>query len=519
MSNEIDDVTNWEDDIEKAREEMKELDDSEFWSAPEYSMPENEEPEVKEEDVPEGFDELDVDDDVLAKVFEEENEEIKNIVDNVPDLSEFLTHTIDDVNILSKTLDEKVDMPSDTLSAILDDEKEHLTKLAKIVVNYTKRDELENRQIAKCLNSLKHLDEVLPDKITSGTKLEPNKTTVFSGQDAMINIAAKIHGLRKTHLIHSGFHIVTKKLSSSEIREILRYIDDEGNEIGKVLGMHYYTVDDVVFVQKFSEILKFIVVDSNLKDWQRGTTLVECISYLDFDVIIASICSQLYRQGVKHEMVCPEIDCKYSEVINLDINKIKLIDTSRLTEKATQILLSGKPFDKIKCKAYQKEIKAYKEVEVLPNVTFTLRVPSITTFVRYGIEYIAKLIQALYSDNKTPEQKDIARYRIVNYYKMFLPWIEKVSIFVPETQSTMVVRDRAGFEQLLEKDVWANNKNLKEFVSFFSEAKMVHYGFLGQQCPSCNKVPNPKTNGFVPLDIRSFFFNLLTYQNRKDMKP
>lgn len=515
-NNNEDNEATWEDDIAKAREELKELDDSEFYSAPEYREPVEEAEEVKEV-VPEGFDELDIDDETLDKVFSEEEPKPKE--DNIPNLSQFLSHTTDDVNDLSKFLDEKVDIPSDTLSAILDDEKEHLTKLARIVVNYSKRAEFENRQLNNPEKVLKSIDEVIPDKTSSGTKLEPNKTVVLSGNDAMINIAAKIHGLRKTHLIHSGFHIVTKKLSSSEIREILRYIDDEGNEIGKVLGMHYYTVDDVVFVQKFSEILKFIVVDSNLKDWQRGTTLIECISYLDFDVIIASVCAQLYRQGVKHEMVCPEMECKYSEIINLDINKIKLIDTNRLTEKATEILLSGKPFDKIKCKAYQKEIKAYKEVEVLPNVTFTLRVPSITTFVRYGIEYIAKLIQALYSDNKTPEQKDIARYRIVNYYKMFLPWIEKVSVYVPETQSTMVVRDRQGFEQLLEKDVWANNKNLKEFISFFSEAKLVHYGFLGQQCPSCNKVPNPKTNGFIPLDIRSFFFNLLVYQNQKDMKP
>lgn len=505
----------WEERIAEAREEEEKINTE--VEEPKEDVEEREDIEPKEElQLSEGFDNMDIDDELLAKAFEEEKEEVKE-EDNVPDLSAYLFHTTENINDLQKTLDEKIDLPADTLSDILDDEKEHLTKLAKIIVNYTKRAELERRHILAGIETIQLVADAIPDKTSQGKKFDKNKTVVLSGEEAIMNVAARVDGLRKVFLIHSGFYIVLKKLASSEIREILRYIDSEGNELGRILGMHYYTVDDIIVVQKFSEILKMITVDSNLKDWRKGNNLIDCISYLDFDVIIASVCAQLYRNGVKHEMVCPKIECKYQEPITLDITKTKLIDTSKLPEEALHILLAGKPFDKVKCKAYQKVIGAYREVEVRPNMTFTLKVPSISTFISYGSLYIAKLVAALYSDNRTPEQQDIARYRIINYYKMFLPWIEKLTIKDPEDESTIVVRDYKGYEQLLEKDVWANNKNIKNFMSFFSDAKIVHFGFLGQECPVCHCVPDPNTNGFLPLDIRSFFFNLLVYQNQKDI--
>lgn len=510
---------NWEEQIQKAREESentseieKEIPDHEFFSAPEHS--EDSYPETNTSDG-KGFDTVEVSEEEIEKVINDTPSKPEVKIVDIPDISEYHSYTTEDLDILSEKLNEKVDIPAEELSAILDNKDEHLTKLSKIIVNSTKRAEFERKFLEDLKDKIDYLPDLISDKMTKGKTFDKDNKLV-TGNDAKVNISARLHGLRKINLVHSGFFIVTKKLTPSEIRAILHYVDQEEKEIGRILGTHYYSIDDVIIIQKMTELFKYIVVDSNLVNWKND--LLKTMSILDYDLVIGSLVAHLFKNGVKHEMVCPEIDCKYSELVNLDITKTKLIDMSRLNEKALKILLDNKPFDIIKFKAYQKLIGASKTIDVTDQAKFFLKVPTVATFVSYGIEYIAKLITALYSDNRTPTQRDIIEYRMLNYYKMFLPWIEKLTYYNEDGTEDFSTTEPEAWETLLEKDVWENQANVKDFTNFFTETKLVHYGFMGQECPVCKRTPNPKTNGFVPLDIRSFFFNLLMFQNLKDLK-
>ena len=483
----------WEQEIAKAREEVNEP----------ISIEQIEQPI----DESLAFDEVDI---PVVEAIEEK----KVIKKEIPDVSDFISSTTISGIDLQNLLNTDLNLSNEELTEKLKDSNEHITKLARIFYEYTNQQKLEQRNLEKKKDVLKLSEEVIPDKISTGATFDNNK--VLSGEEAKVNIMARIHGIKKIYLVHSGFYIVIRKPDTSELREILRYIDEEEKEIGKILGAHFYTVDDLFFKQKVCEILDHLVVDSNLKNWREKGTLIKAISINDFDIIIHGIVSLMFRNGVKHEIVCPDIECKYVEKIELDLNKTKLIDIEKISQEALSILLSMNNFDVKTYKTYQKYLNLNREVKIKDNIFMYLKVPSISTYLKFGNDFIAKMIKSLYSNNK-PSGEEILEYRVINFYKMFLPWIDKVVFYKEDGSIDFETRDPEAILKLLDKDVWEDSENITEFTSFFNDTVLVHYGFLGQRCPSCNKEPNPQTNGFIPLDIRSFFFNLSVYQIRKDL--
>lgn len=458
-----------------------------------------------------GFDEVIVPEELLNVTAQIEPP--KKLVD-IPNLSDLIAFTTISSDELQKLINENFNMSEEELAEKLNDKSEYITKLARVFYDYTNQQKLEQRMLSKLKDKLKYSDDIVPDKITSGQLFDKSKSLV--GEEAKINMIAATQGLKKIYLPHSGFHIIIRKFETTELREILRYIDEEEKEIGKILGAHFYTVDDIFFKQKVCEILPMLVIDSNLKNWNKKDNLIKAISINDFDCIIHGICSLMYRNGIKHEMICPDIECKYVESVKLDLSKTKLIEYDRLSEKAISILLDASEFNIVRYKQYNEELKLFKTVQVKDKVVLSLKVPSIFTYLKFGLEFVAKMIKFLYSDNK-PVAEEILEYRVINFYKMFLPWIEKVTFYKEDDTVNFETRDPEAISHLLESDVWESNENINEFTNFFSDSVLVHYGFLGQTCPSCGKVPNPTTNGFIPLDIRSFFFNLAIYQIRKKL--
>lgn len=500
-------------DIDKEFE--KEIEDARAQFIEEEKQEEEKAPE--EENI-ESFDSIKVSDEEIEKAFleVEEKEEDKKIQD-IPNISEYLSFTTGDVSDIGIELNKRYNKTEDNLDEILADQTNKVTKLAKIVYHNSNQSAFQARLLESQKESLKDINEIAPDRITRGKSFDERKDKKITGEEARINAIARLQGIKKIKLFNSGFHLIVRRLPSHELREVLKYIDEESKEIGMILGGHYYTVEDVLFKQKFMELLPFFVVDSNLKDWNQKDKLIKSINFLDFDTIIHGVTSLRFREGIKHQMVCPNFDCDYSEDIKLDLNKTKLIDTSKITEKGLKLLLDDSSFNHIKYQAYQKEINAFRVVEVNSETKIHLRTPTIYTYLLHSMNYVSKMIKALYSDNRTPSVQDLFEFRTINYYKQFIPWIEKVS-FYDEAGTFLYETDELSvIEACLEKDMWENNKNLQEFISFFRDVVITHFGFLGEVCPVCEQLPNPKTNGFVPLDIKSFFFNLSVYQLEKDL--
>lgn len=442
----------------------------------------------------------------------EKLEEIKaeskapEVKDNIPDLSDTLML----VPISPEELEEvfvKADMTPEAL-AVAEGTNNKFYRLAKIYSTLTKASRFNLMSMEG--KDLHPVSEVCSDKLSRGKKFDKNK--MLEGEEAVINISARLHGLKKIYLYNSGFHIVVKKIGSMEIKNILDYIDENGVELGRSLGGHFYAMNDIFFVQQVGYLLKQLVVDSNLRKWDHGNNLIKFISINDFPSILGGIASLLFKEGVKYAIECPEVTCDYQEKLVLDVDKLKLVDMQKLGQPAIKRLLSDDEFTAKDYIEYQEAIGAHSEVQINPTTKFELKVPTIFTFVKNGVDLMSKIIEALYADNRTPSNDDILEYRILNYYKSFISWINRAVLYNEDGTLDITTREKKALEDMLEPSIWENHDERDKFVKFFTDSRIVHHGVLGTTCPKCGKTPNPKTNGFMSLDMHSFFFNLSAYR-------
>lgn len=453
--------------------------------------------EVEEE---KGVDELDKEE--MTQVPVDENPD-----DNIPDLSDAFIMT-SAMKAELEAIFVNSDMSPDNL---LKEESTNgkLFRLAKAYSLISKAVELNYEMLEG--KDLQPLKDVCPSKHSYGKKYERH-TTIEDEEEALLQLTARLNSVKKLRLVNSGFYITLKKLSVGEIKAILDQIDDDGKIMGRILGGHFYTLSDYFYVQQISAFLKHIVGGSNLNKWNHGNNLIKFISLNDFNLILGALGEHLFMDGVKYLIECPEESCSYTEKIKLDIADTAIVEWSRLPEEAIKRLFSDDEFTVKDYFKYQELIGASDSVNVTEKIEMKLKVPTIFTFLKHGDVLMARLINALYKDDAAPTDQQMMDYRVLNYYKNFLGWIEKVVCHpVDENDKGCTITKKRAIEELLEPAVWEKNEERTKFLDFFKKSSLVHHGVLGKQCPKCGRVPNPKTNGYIALDMHNFFYNLSAF--------
>lgn len=434
--------------------------------------------------------------------------------DDVPDLSEVLHLTTASLEELEECLKDE-DMSQEALEkAISTDSK--LAKIAKAYHLITKAVQLQGYFLGE--GNIKPVADLISDKTTRGEEF--SKVETLAGNSAIVNVAARLNKIQKVYLYNSGFHIDLRKLSVNEIRNILESIDDEGKEIGRTLGGHFYVMNDIFYIQQIAGRLKDIVVGSNLANWDHGTTLIKHISFNDFDSILGAMGHHLFSKGVKYTLECPS--CNYSEKITLDLNQIKTYDINKMPQEAIERLLNPDTFKSKDFFKYQQAIGAYRNFKFSydgEQGELHMKVPTIMSFLKHGIRLVSYMLRELYGDDdSTPSDQQIFDYRVLNYYKNFLPWIEQLVWLDKDGKPSFKTSEIKALEQVLEPNIWENNPEKEQFLSFIKDTRLTHHGVLGNVCKKCHRAPNPKTNGYIPLDMHAFFYNLSVFYQLRSMR-
>ena len=442
---------------------------------------------------------------------------------DVADLSAKIFMTSGDLKKLSEALN-AIEVTPESAEHILDHDKSNLLQLTIAVAQSTPRVRYQRDQLKKVATNLIPAEEItdgsgtsLANKRTRGATFDKIKTV--TGQAAVINTMARLNPFEKVYLPHSGFHIILRNLEAIEIKNILDSVDQQQREIGRSLGSYYYLLDDLFFIQKTVEILKASVIDSNLEDWQEPNRLIQAINITDHDTILGGYCSAMYKKGVKYKFLCPELSCNYSETKLTDFNKFKMVDYTRLPKEALEILFSPDEFTRERYLKYQNLIGAKRVIDVDETKRLHLKVPSIFTFLKFGSVILSAIIEQIYSQSKHTPEAQLKDLRNIYYWKNFISWVEKL-VFIKETPDEdgnnidFETTEPDAIDKVLESNIWENNPNRQKLLDFFSEAKLVHFAYLGDTCPICKKTPDPDTNGLIPIDVSDFFFNLCLYRLR-----
>ncbi len=431
------------------------------------------------------------------------------------DVSRYITAytgTQEDVNERIK----EIPLPSkEAIAAEMQDPSTYLSKLGASLVNgiVTQQQEF----LKSCLDSFKKsmgtiVQETMQGLVDSRSHGKMTYGGVeLSGEEARLAIVSRSKGVRKLYLYNSGFFVVMRPLPIGELNEIYNTVDSERKEYGRIYGEHFYMLSDLFIKQKVCEIFKRVVVDSNLKNWNVGDTLLSATSLHDYDTILWGMCSLMFRDGIDIGIACTNPECKFKDEIKIDLDKLRVTNFKAMNEAAISFMRVSSHVTLQQVHDYQTNIlRLSREVEFEGNVV-SLCVPNLLVYLDSSnalIEKMFALIRGEVNKQHTYDNPMFNSVVLINFYKMLAPWISKISYYNENKELSFFVSKAEAIQEHLEVDRLENSDLFDKIITFMKETKLSIFASVDLKCPDCGRVPENNTDNFVPFDMEELFFVL-----------
>ena len=331
----------------------------------------------------------------------------------------------------------------------------------------------------------------------------------LSGRDAKLAVLARAKGLRKVHLLNSGFWVTIRPPRIAELSQWYAEVSMETKDFGRLLGGHIFMFSDVLLRRKFMEVFPSLVVDSNLENWRAPERLAKMISIQDFDTIVWACCTLIYKEAITVNVHCTNEDCQYvAENYKVDIDKIRFTNLDAIPEEAysylSKQLVSLDKVSSAQIKQYHKLLGFNKDY-VLGDVTYKLHVPSIHKFIECGSEFIKQIMESLKGVDDGFDG-ELEREVRVNIAKTYLPWVSR--IVTPEFETD----DPEAIAAQMEQDVLQDRSLSDEILNYQYSTKLSYFCYTMLECPKCHKTPSAVLTDYYPLDPTYLFFFLFSRQ-------
>lgn len=370
------------------------------------------------------------------------------------------------------------------------------------------RDVLERNKDIEWNNT--YIDEEKNIKIKDSVpKISKNfNGQKLSGKDAELFILAQNKNIKKIHLLNSGFYVVLRCPTLSELDMLYNSISDKISEYGRMFGTYFYLFNDLEIKRSFLDLIKTCVKSSNLKNWNKGNNLFRHISIHDYPVLLHGLASLMFKEGYEYRYICPY--CDYNEVTNIDVNKLKYSYFSKIPTEGLEILSSSDVKTKTILEKYHSLLDLNKSYTVDNKYTIHLKCPSVFSYIEYGDDFNKTLMDVIQSGNQTL----INEYLRFSYFKIFCPWIEKIDVLNEEGQVNFVVDDIEGkciiLDELQNNDRLSFETVIDPIVDFIKDSQLTSIAIPLNPCPKCNQIPEAAIKGFLPVDMQENFFIMST---------
>lgn len=331
----------------------------------------------------------------------------------------------------------------------------------------------------------------------------------LSGREAKLAVLARAKGLRKVHLLNSGFWVTIRPPRIAELSQWYNDVSMETKDFGRLLGGHVFMFSDVLLRKKFMEVLPLLVVDSNLENWRAPDRLSKMISFHDLDTLIWACCTLIYKEAITVNVHCTNEDCQYvAENYKVDIDKLRFNNLDAIPEEAlgylSKQLVSLDKVSSAQIKQYHKLLGFNKDF-VLGDVTYKLRVPSVYNFIECGTGFIKMIMESL-KGIENGIDNELEREVRINIAKTYLPWVGRV--VTPEFESD----DPEAIAAQMEIDVMTDRSLSDRILDYQFETKLSYFCYTLLECPQCHKTPSSVLKDYYPLDPTYLFFFLFSRQ-------
>lgn len=352
--------------------------------------------------------------------------------------------------------------------------------------------------------------EPIQDKlIRSGVKAIDGQRQKLTGREAKLAILARAKGLRKVHLLNSGFWVTIRPPRIAELSQWYADVSTETKDFGRLLGGHIFMFSDVLLRRKFMEIFPSLVVDSNLENWRAPDRLAKMISIQDFDTIVWACCTLIYKEAITVNVHCTNEECQYvAPNYKIDIDKIRFTNLDAIPEEAysylSKQLVSLDKVSTAQIKQYHKFLGFNKDMTI-NGVVYKLHVPSIYRFIECGAEFIKQIMDSL-KGTDSGFDAELEREVRVNVAKTYLPWVSR--IVTPDFETD----DPEAITAQMEMDVLENKTLSDEILQYQYSTKLSYFCYTMLECPKCHKTPSKVLHDYYPLDPTYLFFFLFSRQ-------
>jgi hypothetical protein len=373
------------------------------------------------------------------------------------------------------------------------------------------------------LNSVYKKDGVvLKTRQLGSGKTKAGTTTTLSGNDALMAFEYRRSksqgGGYKLPLYNSGISIDLITPTGNDLQTMLFNCGAVDRELGTSSGAHYFAYSDTVYKTQILNFIMPLITDSSYIDWKKTGMLASVIKLPDLAAIIMTIAHMCYKNGFDNfRAKCTRpydtahpTGCHHTETLTVNLSKMILTRFSTLSEKAinhmTTVMMSNTKHTLSQIAEYQSELGFEGEKITFDDLTFTMRIPSLSEHIDAGNQFIGDIINEIEGDNTDARYEQFG-YR---YIRTFLPWIASVEIKDDQPEPGVIKTTDAKVitRQLERLDYHYTESNVAEtFRRFVNKAQLTYVGYPATQCPACGyRADTP--SGLITIDPFSNFFIL-----------
>lgn len=442
-------------------------------------------------------------------------------------VSEFINMLLGDPELLTKLVERYYEkQPPSVFKSEVKDPKSLFT-LARHLYSTTEQNiTSQQMQITRMLKSIADKLEPstaseLPDRSLREAK---GLTGQVTGKAAQLSVIAMLTGLKRVYLMNSGFWVTIRPFTISELNAFFSTVDLEQQDVGHYLGSVFFSFVDFHLREKFMDLFVSAVESSNLTGWDNRETLLNNISYNDYDTCVWAVCTLMYAQGVAMTMYCANPDCKYrNDNFQVDLNELRMNFFPETLDRTEMYkLLQKKAVTQEELATWRNAATFVREltfdtVGSSAKMRYTLRVPTVAEYLAAGKDLLGKVAASL-GKNTSIRSEQCRVELLLNAYRMFIAWVKTYSV-VKDDKVTWWTEDRDAILFSLESSVHEHTSFYEDVIKFITDSRISYIAYRGVQCPNCHTTvaPNASIKDVVPIDVHALFFGLICRQQRQVM--
>lgn len=380
--------------------------------------------------------------------------------------------------------------------------------LGSVIWNDTERRAESKRDLQLIVENKELMSSADETAFTSGPKQSLGGRNL-SGEEAIFSILARVQGLTKVYLFNSGFHVSLRPPTNAELSTILESLDMESMELGRQYGGFSYLADGVALKRRFMELLPAFVVKSNLKNYENPDVLRRCLSVHDYDTILLSLCSLMYKNGFDSTLACLNPKCVSQSLVKIDFSRVRFNTLDRITPEAKQFVLTGAPVTEADLIKYRDTCMAKKpiltrEIDDKTKIEFEMQVPTMDNYIRIGEELLSHVFSIIHGEHSY-RNEDMVRYYGLHSIRMILPWVKSATTYRDGTKDIITTDPKAIGYAI---DGAFEVGQMDDFRDIVSTTRVSHICYPQIKCERCGRVPGISVNDYYPVDMEQLFFAL-----------